>query len=256
MTNYYKSKFYDFPIEVDNIWWELILTITDTLWRKVIYSWYDIISKQSNSNYITKCILWWLIEQIPKNVLIIWFWWWAYCKYLEDHISDINITGVDIDEVMFDISKKEFWIKSNNLMVMDWENAIKELIINWKEYDFILIDVYWNNWNIPENFNKKLIYENIKKILNKNWALAINFANYNWLNIWKYNKIHHFLKTIFWENFIHILSDKETKWNVSWVYNLKKKYNSEEINLSYLQKVKNWSILYDSNMIKNTIIKD
>ena len=254
MTNFYQSKFYDLPIEVDNIWWEVIVTITDSIWRKLIYSWYDLIAKNSTSKYITKCILWWLIRDIPKKILIIWFWGWAFAKYIEDHIKNANITWIDIDETMFQIAKKELDIKTNNLILMDWQEAIKELINKKETFDLILLDVYWSDWRMPENFDKKEIYVNIKKILNNEWIFSINYADYSWLNVWKYNKIHYFLKEIFWENFVHIKWEKNNNWNISWIYNLDKNYEPEEINLKYLEKVKNWDILYDSNMIKNTII--
>lgn len=256
MIKQYKSDFYNHPIEVDNIWWELIVTITDNKWRKIIYSWYDLVSKNTQSHYINKCILWWLIKQTPKNILIIWFWWWAFCKYLEDHISNIKITWIDIDETMFKIAKEEFKVKTNDFITMDAKEAINKLVLEDKKYDLILIDVYWNNWNIPESFKEKSTYENIKKILESNGTLSINYADYRWINIWKYNKIHFFLKELFGENYIHILSEKETKWNVSWIYNLDKKYNSIDINLKYLEKVKKAEILYDSNMIKNIIIEN
>jgi spermidine synthase len=139
---------------------------------------------------------------------------------------------------------------------MDAKEAINKLVLEDKKYDLILIDVYWNNWNIPESFKEKSTYENIKKILELNGTLSINYADYRWINIWKYNKIHFFLKELFGENYIHILSEKETKWNVSWIYNLDKKYNSIDVNLKYLEKVKKAEILYDSNMIKNIIIEN
>ena len=42
MTNYYNSKFYSKPIEVENIDWEILVIINDSKNREVIYSWYDI----------------------------------------------------------------------------------------------------------------------------------------------------------------------------------------------------------------------
>jgi len=254
MTNYYKSIFYNHPIEVVNIEWEVIVTITDKSSRKIIYSWYDLIEKNTQSNYITKCILWGFIKKIPKEILIVWFWWWAFCKYIEDHVKWQNITWVDIDSTMFEIAKKELNIKTDNLISMEWEKAISELKNNGKKFDLVLIDVYWSEWLIPDEFLKKEVYTNLKEIINKDWVLSINYADYVWINIWKYNKIHHYLKDIFWENFIHLSSIKNKKWNISWIYNLDKKYSLEEINIKYLEKVKSWKILYDANMIKNTII--
>ena len=254
MANYYKSDYYKYPIVVENIEWEVIVTITDTNWRKVIYSWYDLMAKNSESFYITKCLLGWFLKEIPKNVLIIWFWAWAFWKYLEDHIKDVKITWIDIDKTMFKIAKNELNIKTNDFLVMEWNIAIKKLINESKIYDLILIDVYWSDWKIPKSFQDKKIYDNIKKKLNKDWILSINYSNYHTVNKEKYDNIHEILKKTFWKNFIHLLSWKTDKWNIVWIYNLDKKYNSEEITLRYLGKVKNWKILYDPNMIKNIII--
>lgn len=255
MTTYYQSDYFKYPIEIDNIWWEIIVSIIDTLWRKIIYSWYDVISKKTESKYITKWILWWLINWIPKNVLIIWFWWWAYAKYLEDNISNINITWIDIDKTMFDIAKKEMKVKTNNFILDKNNIALDSLIKNQKKYDLIFIDVYWINWKIPENYNKKEQYDKIKFLLNDSWIISINYADYSWTNIWKYNKIDFYLKKIFWKNSILLKCEKNNNWNIVWIYNLNKKYSSEEINLKYLENVKKWNIIYDSNIIKNTFIK-
>jgi len=255
MTKYYKSNYFNYPIEVDNINWEIIISIIDTSWRKIIYSWYDLVWKNTESKYITNWILWWLLNGIPEKVLILWFWGWAYAKYIEDHISNTEITGVDIDETMFEIAKKELSIKTNALLTCDCLSALNNFKNINEKFDLIFIDIYWKNWEIPDNFNEIETYLSIKASLNVKWIISINFANYSWVNIWKYNKIHHFLKTIFWENYIHINWEKNNKWNIIWIYNLDKKYLSEEVNMNYLKLVKEGKILYDSNIIKNTYIE-
>ena len=85
----YNSKFYSYPIEVDDIWWEIIVSIRTNTKKQIIYSWYDIIEKTSHSPYINKCLLWSFIKHIPKNVLILWLWAWSFVKFLEDHIENI-----------------------------------------------------------------------------------------------------------------------------------------------------------------------
>ena len=57
------------------------------------------------------------------------------------------------------------------------------------------------------------------------------------------------------KNNIFIKCEKNNNWNTIWIYNLDKKYTSEEINLKYLEQVKKWKVIYDSNIIKNTYIK-
>jgi len=201
MTKYYNSQFYSKPIEVENIEWEIIVTITNNLNRKIIYSWYDVIEKNSQSMYINKCLLWWFIKKIPKKVLIIWFWWWAFARFLEDHIRDVEITWIDIDKSMIEIAKNELKIKTNDLYISDALEKLDSLINENKNYDLVLIDAYWADWEIPKYFEEKIFFEKVKKVLLNDWVLSINFSNYDLLNKEKnifYNKIHSNLISIFW----------------------------------------------------------
>ena len=125
MQKFYKSDFYKEPIEVNNINWEIIVEITTQIGEKVIYSWYDIIEKYSLSEYINKSLLWSFINNIPKKVLVLWFWWGSYIKFLEDHIEWVEIYWVDIDEQMLKISKEIIWVKTNNLFIEDAELLFK-----------------------------------------------------------------------------------------------------------------------------------
>lgn len=257
MPNYYNSKFYSKPIEVENIDWEILVIITDSFERETIYSWYDIKEKNTESIYINKCLLWWFIKKIPENVLIIWFWWWAFAKYLEDHIKNVNITWIEIDETMVEIAKKEFKVKTNDFYISDAIEAINKLIKENKKYDLILIDVYWSDWEIPEYFQEKAFSENIKKLLKTDWVISINFSNYeleNKKNSEKYNKIHSNFISCFWGYYSHLLAWKNDRWNVIWIYNLDKKYSWDDFDSNYLDKVKKWEIIYDPKIIKNTIL--
>ena len=253
MTNYYNSKFYSKPIEVENIDWEILVIINDSKNREVIYSWYDIKEKNTESTYINKCLLWWFIKQIPEKVLIIWFWWWAFAKYLEDHIQNINITWIDIDKTMVDIAKKELLVETNDIYISDANIAIEKLIIKKEKYDLILIDVYWSNWEIPEYFQDKNFSEKLKNVLINNWTISINFSNYD-LEIKKYNKIHTALINTFWEYYSHLSSAKNDKSNIAWIYNLDKFYSAKDFDNKYLKQVKNWKILFDEKIIRNTVV--
>lgn len=258
MSKFYNSKNYSKPIEVANIFWEVIVIITDKYDREIIYTWYDIVEKNTQSNYINKCLLWWFIKKIPKTVLIIWFWWWAFAKYLEDHLENVNIDWIDIDETMFEIAKNELKVKTNNFYIMDALNAIDKIIEQGKTYDLVLIDVYGNDWEIPEYFSEKYFFEKIKQVLLKDWVLSINFADYNLENIEKtnkYNKIHSNLVNIFWEYYSHILAWVNDRWNVSWIYNLDKFYTSSDYDNNHVERAKKWEILYDEKIIENTILE-
>lgn len=255
MTNYYKSKFYKQDIEVENIDWEILVNIINNSWNKIIYSWYDIVDKTSYSPYISKCLLWSFIKQIPKNVLIIWFWGWAFAKYLEDYISEINITWIEIDEAMIKIAKKEMWVKTNNFFNLDAHESLEILSKKNNKFDTIFIDVYDSNWKIPNYFSLITFFDKIKKILTPSWSLIINYADYSWNNIDFYDKIHSNILQLFSKNYIHILNWKDDSGNISGIYNLDKDYSSEELVLNYLNKVQNSEINYDSNLIKNIILK-
>ena len=260
MTKYYNSLFYSKPIEVENIDWEILVIITDNFWRETIYSWYDIVEKNTESIYINKCLLWGFIKQIPKDVLIIWFWGWTFAKYLEDHIENINITWIDIDKAMVDIAKNELKVKTNDFYILDAKNTINILKEKKKKYDLILIDVYWSDWKIPEYFVKKWFFGEIKNILSENWVLSINFSNYD-LEISEYKKIHSNLISIYWQYFSHILAWENDlgaawpyRWNIVWIYNLNKFYEASDYDSNYLKKFKTWEIIYDWNIIKNTFL--
>lgn len=263
MTKYYKSKYYDKPIEVENIDWEILVIINDNLGRESIYSWYDVEEKNTESIYINKCLLWGFIKKIPENVLIIWFWWWAFTKYLEDHIVNINITWIDIDEAMIKIAKNELKVKINDIYISDCLEAFEKIIEKNKKqpknelslkYDLILIDVYWSDWKIPEYFSEKIFCEKINEILKKDWTISINYSNYDLENN-KYKKIHSNFLDVFSKYYSHILSWKNDKWNVMWIYNLNKFYSAKDYDNNYLKQVKNWKILFDEKIINNTVVK-
>jgi len=124
----YKSDFYEKDIEIENIDWEILVIITTDNWEKYIYSWYDIIEQESNSAYINKMLLWSFIKKIPEKVLILWSWWGALIKFLEDHIENIEIYGVDLDETMIKISKEIMWVKTKKLF-SDYANKFLDELI-------------------------------------------------------------------------------------------------------------------------------
>ena len=257
MSKLYSSKFYSKPIEVVNIEWEILVIITDSNWREIIYTWYDIVEKNTQSTYINKCLLWWFIKKIPKNVLIIWFWWWAFAKYLEDHTKKINIEWIDIDETMIEIAKKELKVKTNDFYIMDALIALDKIIEHKKLYDLVLIDVYWWDWEIPEYFNEKLFFEKTKQVLKSDWVVSINFADYDLKNTDKKNKydlIHLNLLEQFWEYYSQMLIGENDRWNVIWIYNLDKFYVASDYDNIYQENVKTWEIIYDENIIKNTFL--
>lgn len=259
MSNYYKSDFYKKPIEVEDIDWEILVIITDDQDREIIYSWYDIVEKNSWSIYINKCLLWGFIRGLPESVLIIWFWGWTYAKYIEDNIkSETKITWIDIDKAMINIAKKEFDVKTNDLYTLDAKEALEILIRKRAKYDLILVDVYDRSCEIPEYFQDKSFIYDIKKLLLNDWILSINYSDYDLSDkkrSWNYKKIHDNIIGNFWKHYSHLLAWENDRWNVMWIYNLDKNYTAEDYNLNYLNLVQNWDVVYDENIIRDTILE-
>ncbi len=248
MSKYYNSEFYSKAIEVANIEWEILVIITDDKWREIIYTWYDIEEKTSQSSYINKCLLGWFIKKIPENVLIIWFWWGAFAKYLEDHIKNINITWIDIDKTMFEIAKKELFVKSDNFIVSDAFIALKELVKNNLKYDLVLLDIYGGDGEVPDYLKDAEFFEYIKEALTDDWLVSVNFADYYIWNL-KHDKTHENLVNIFGKNFSQFLAWINDRWNVIWIYNLDKKYSSDDYINKYTEHVQKWRISFDENII-------
>ena len=251
-----KSDFYKKPIEVANINNEVIVIITDDYDRETIFSWYDLDLQMTKSWYINKCLLWSFVKKIPKNVLIIWFWWWAFAKYLEDHITNIKITWIEIDQTMIDISKKIMWVKTDDFYIKDAKTAIDEIINSSIKYDSILIDIYWNNGEIPDYFLSEEFAIKLKKILFLDWTISINFANADTsekILSW-YKKMHYFMLKHFWEFFSCLLTWEKNYSNMSLIYNLDKSYYKEDFHNNYLKNVSLWNIIYDEFIIKDLFV--
>ncbi len=255
-SKYYKSKYYSKDIEVERIDWELLVNIITEWWKKIIYSWYDLEDKTSYSPYIKNAVLASLIWEIPKNILVLGFWWWSYAKYFKDYMWEkINITWVEIDEAMIEVAKNEFQLNNINYFNM-WAIEAIDILKNKKKnkFDTIFIDIYDKNSKIPDFINTLDFWKNLKLLSLEDSKIIINYAN-NIDNEKYYEEIHNNIINIFPNNHIKILNNKDDNWNIIWVYNLKKKLNSEELVLEYLSKVQNWEINYDSNIISNIYLK-
>ncbi len=252
----YNSKYYKYPIEVENIAWEILVNIITDSWKKIIYSWYNLINKTSHSPYIKNAVLLSFINNIPKNILVIWFGAWSYAKYFKDYLGKkINITWIELDKMMIEIAKKEFNLNNIDYFNLDYIEALEILNkIKNNKFNIIFFDIYNNNSQIPEDFNDIKTIKLIKNILDINWLFIINFANNQDYQDY-YHNIDKKLLNIFWKNKVELLNWINDDWNIIWVYNLKKEYSSEEIIIKYLEKVQKWEINYDFNLIKNIYLK-
>jgi len=256
MIKKYKSNFYKFPIEVEKENWEIIVKIFTKDKQEIIYSYYDLEEKTSYSPYIKNSILASFIWDIPKNILILGFGAWSYAKYFKDYLwENINITWVEIDNSMIEIAKNELNLKKINYFNLDYLEAIEILNKKKNKFDIIFIDLYDENSKIPNSLNN---IDNIKKIVNlifKNWKIIINYSDFEENNDFYKEIEDKFVSSLKNKDKIKILNWKNDLWNIVWVYNLEKKYNSEELILEYLQKVQNWEINYDSNLVSKIFLK-
>ena len=251
----YPSSLFNKPIEVSDIDWEIIVTITNRDELESVYSWYDLVEKESYSVYINKCILWGLIKWIPKKILVIWFGWGSFIKFLEDHFENIEITGIDIEPAMLNICKDILWIKTDNLIVWDANWVLDELIKNNNKYDLILFDVYWNDSQIPENLTKLSFFEKTKKVLNSDWVFSINMSDFEWKKE-VYENIHKSLKSLFWEDFSLFTTWKNDFSNCMWVYNLEQKYTAKDFDKNYRVLFRKGVAEFSSEIIKNTFVDE
>jgi len=168
----YNSKFYDFPILVENFFWEILVKIITKNKKEIIYSWYNLIDKTSNSPYIKNAILASFIWKIPKNILILGFWAGSFAKYFKDYMWEkTKIVWVEIDEAMIEISKNEFDLKNIDYFNIDYIEALKFLNNENQKFDIIFFDIYNQNSKIPENFNDLETIKLIKKYYLKNESL-------------------------------------------------------------------------------------
>jgi len=257
MQKIYHSEFYKNPIEVDNINWEIIVTITTELWEKVIYSWYDIKNKETLSEYINKSLLWSFINNIPKKILILWFWGWTYIKFLEDHIQNIEIIWVDIDEVMLKISKEIMWIKTEKLFIEDAEDFLNKLILeNNINFDSILIDCYWWDSRIPDKLTTKEFFYKCSNILSEKWTISINMANFE-QEEYIYKKMHkNIISQLNNKQYSVLLANKDDYSNIVWIYNLTKKHSSKDFYRKYIKEVKKWNIKNNFKILENIFLDE
>ena len=253
----YKSSFYKKPIKVENIEWEILVKIYTKQNKEIIYSWYDLIDKTSYSPYIKNAILSSFLLDIPKNILILGFWAWSYAKYFKDYLWEkINIVWVEIDDTMINIAKNEFNLENINYFNLDYLEALKILNNKNKKFDIIFIDLYDEDSKIPTSLNNTKNIKNIIQLLNKNWELIVNFANYK-ENYSYYKEIEEkIIQNLINKEYFYLLNWENDYWNVIWVYNLKEKFDKEKLILSYLEKVQNWLINYDSNLITKIFLKN
>jgi len=257
MIKKYNSKYFNFPIEVENENWEIIVKIFTENKEEIIYSYYDLEEKTSYSPYIKNAILASFIWELPKNILVLGFWAWSYAKYFKDYLwQEINITWVEIDSAMIEIAKNEFKLQDINYFNLDYFEAI-DILTKKKKYKFdnIFIDLYDQNSKIPESLNNTDILKKISSLLTDNWKFTINYSDFEENKDFYLDLEKNILKALKNKEKIYLLAWKDDYSNVVWVYNLKERINWEKLILDYLSNVQNWLINYDWNLISKIFVK-
>jgi len=257
MIKKYNSKYFNFPIEVENENWEIIVKIFTKNNEEIIYSYYDLEEKTSYSPYIKNAILASFIWELPKNILILGFWAWSYAKYFKDYLwEEINITWVEIDSAMIEIAKNEFKLQNINYFNLDYFEAIDILTKKKKnKFDSIFIDLYDQNSKIPESLKNTDTLKKISLLLTDNWKFIINYSDFEENKDFYLDLEKNILKALKNKEKIYLLAWKDDYSNVVWVYNLKEKINWENLILDYLTNVQNWLINYDWNLISKIFVK-
>ncbi|PIE85179.1 hypothetical protein CSA08_03485 [Candidatus Gracilibacteria bacterium] len=261
MKKKYISKFYKSPIIVDSIDGDILLYIETNKGRELIYSGYNINKKECYIPYINKCLLGGFIKGIPKSVLILGLGGGSYARYLEDHINGVSITGVDIDPIMIEISKKDMKVLSPDLICLSAEKAVSYLKGENRKYDLILLDCYLSDGEMPNGIMYENFLRNCKDLLTSSGVLSINFSEFLLNNnyedkkrVQRYRQMHESLKYIFGKYFSLLLVGEENGSNSMGIYNLSKFYTSKEYVDNYLECVSNSEILFDKNIIKDTYV--
>lgn len=91
-----------------------------------------------------------------------------YCKH--------NVDAVELDSRIIEISKKEFNLKNSGVKIVQ-DDARRFIKKNKKKYDFIVLDIF-NGEIAPSHGLSKESFEDIKKILNPNGMIVINFNGF------------------------------------------------------------------------------
>ena len=264
MITEYKSSFYSEPIIVENLDGEVSVNVLDNLNRESIYSWYNLNTKSTESDYINKWILWGLMQESINKILVLGWGGWAYIKYIEDHFIYSEITAVDIDPAMIKIAKEQMQIETDNLVTWDVVQFTDKLAKKWEKFDLILFDIYGSTGEIPLHIVKEKLFKNLKKLLYPSGIFSINYANFflkshdliDQERKTKYIAFYRKIVDIYWENFITFLSPDSEGGNVSVSYNLDKSYTMTDIKKEYFKKVEFEDIEADENLIKDIKLDD
>lgn len=148
----------------------------------------------------------WIIEQIwskalkklitrdfsPKNILILGFGAGSSAKLLHKRWPNAKITGVEIDPVVIDISKKYFNVAKIPKLKIVNADAVKFLTVQKpNSFDLILVDCYLGD-QVPaklssQTFLKKLTQVSDKVLINRLFWTDYQKKTIDWLDLLEKN---------------------------------------------------------------------
>lgn len=138
-------------------------------------TWFNVTSNYSvwsYPNYITS-----LGSMFPEgsNSLVLGLGGGIVSKQLKDYCKH-KVDAVELDERIIEISKKDFNLKNSGVKIVH-DDARRFIKKSKKKYDFIVLDIF-NGETAPSHGLSKESFEDIKKILNVNGMLVINFNGF------------------------------------------------------------------------------
>lgn len=115
------------------------------------------------------------LEILPKkDILLLGLWWGSVIKILRKELKKENkIIAVDIDPVIIDIAKKEFFVEDYPNTEIICQDAYDFVIQSKGEYGLIIADLWIDN-TVPEKFFSLEFWEYILGILSKDGYLVFN----------------------------------------------------------------------------------
>lgn len=138
-------------------------------------TWFNLTSNYSvwaYPNYITS-----LGSIFPKgsNSLVLGLGGGVVSKQLKDYCKH-NVDAVELDDRIIEISKINFNLKNSGVRIVH-DDARRYIKKSRKKYDFVVLDIF-NGEIIPSHGLSKESFEDLKKVLNPNGIVVINFNGF------------------------------------------------------------------------------
>ncbi len=156
-----------------------------------------------------------------RKLLMIGFGGGMICKYIHKHFPEIDITGVELDNKVVEMSKKYFKLSEDNKLKVIVEDGRLFLNDTEEKYEIIMVDAYKGGY-IPFHLCTKEFYELVSTRLSGNSCMVLNLHSGSKL----YPEIVKTVKAVFSNIDIYAL---ESSGNVVLIAYQNKKKNQREL---------------------------